>query len=427
MADVRPFRALRYAPGLDLAAAVCPPFDIISPDQQRALHERSSYNAIHVELADNSDGRRYERAAKTLAAWRSEGTLRQDRDPAFYVYDQRFDWDGKTYIRRAVFARVRLAAWEEGVVLPHEQTFGGPKEDRLQLLRAIRTNTSPVFLIYRDRERQIGTLLAQAAVAEPAAEVAADDGQRHTLWRVDDPAATAALISAFGSETLYVADGHHRYETALGYRDECRKAATQWTGEEPENFVFVALAAAADPGLLVLPIHRVTAAEGPLQAVLQRLGKLFVIERVSSLETLATRISELGVEVPGFGLVSAESDNVFLLTVADREAIDSLMPKEQSASWRRLGYAIANYAILQHGLALEEARMSDYNTLWFTEDAGDATKDVREGPGRYAVLMNPVPVGGVLDVADAGERMPQKSTFFYPKMPTGLVFNPLDG
>jgi uncharacterized protein (DUF1015 family) len=425
VADVRPFRALRYAPDLDLAAALCPPFDIISPDQQRALHERSPYNAVHVELAmDAGDGSRYQLAAETLRRWRDDGTLLRDGKPAFYLYDQQFERDGVPYSRRLIFARLRLETWNKGIVLPHEETFGAPKEDRLRLLRAIHTNTSPVFLIYRDHDRGIEALLERPASGRPVAEFAGDDGQRHAVRRIDEPRTIEALSAAFELETLYIADGHHRYETALGYRDERRAAAPDWTGDEPENFALVALAAASDPGLLILPIHRVTAAGVPIEEALRRLNGLFRVEPQASLEALTARLSAGGAS--HVGLLSAESVEPYLLSVSDPKAVDALLPGDRSAAWRSLDYAIVNHAILRHVLGLEEAQMSDYDTLWFTEDAAEAERDVRSGRARYTVLVNPVPVTRVLDVADSGQRMPQKSTFFYPKVPTGLVFNPLE-
>ena len=425
MADVRPFRPLRYAPGLDLSKAICPPFDIISPEQQRTLHERSPYNAVHIELAYDSNGDRYQRAAEALKHWREDGTLLRDEQPAFYLCDQQFEREGISYRRRLIFARLRLEPWDRVIVLPHEQTFGAPKEDRLRLLRAIRTNTSPVFLIYRNDGRQVEPLLEGPGSAPPSAEFTGDDGQTHTLRRVDDPRAIETLTSAFEREILYVADGHHRYETALAYRDERRAAASAWTGEEPENFALVALASSGDRGLLVLPIHRVTAADVPLSEALDRMQGLFSVEKLPSLDLIEARLAEARAK-PAFGLASAESDDLYLLTMAEAKTVDRLLPQDRSAAWRNLDYAIANHVILQQVLGLEESQMSDYNTLWFTEDAAEAVRDVRGGRARFALLMNPVPVTGVLDVADAGERMPQKSTFFYPKVPTGLVFNPLE-
>ena len=426
MADVRPFRALRYAPGLDLGGAICPPFDIIPPEQQRALHQRSPFNAIHIELAEGEDGSRYQRAAETLSRWRDDGALLRDDTPAFYLYDQQFEREGAPFRRRLIFARLRLEAWDKGIVLPHEQTFGAPKEDRLRLLRAIHTNTSPVFLIYRDHDRGIEALLDAPASQAPTAEFTGDDGQVHTLRRIDDPRTIDGLAAAFELETLYIADGHHRYETALGYRDERSAGAQDWTGAEPENFALVALTAAADPGLLILPIHRVTSGGIPLNEALSRMEDLFDVEPQPSIEALTSGLAAFDRAHSSFGFASADSEGLFLLTVADPAAVDALLPQERSQDWRSLDYAVANHVILRHVLGLDEEQMSDYSPLWFTEDTNAAVNDVRSGRARYAVIMNPVPVTRVLDVADSGERMPQKSTFFYPKVPTGLVFNPLE-
>lgn len=421
--DVRPFRALRYSRALDLAEVLCPPFDTISPQEQKALHDLSPYNAVRIELALGEGDERYRSAAAALRRWRAEGVLEQEPNPCFYLYDQRFEHGGRTYVRRAIFARLRLEPWGDGV-LPHEHTFGGPKEDRLRLLRATRLNASPVFLIYRDRAGEVGSVLARAASRPPEAAFVTSDGQGHELRVMRDEAEITALQGALAAETLYVADGHHRYETALGYRDECRAAKASWTGREPENFVLAALSAASDPGLLVLPIHRVTTAGPPLAQALARLGPLFDVVADLSLELVAQRLA--GVGVAAFGLAAAEAAGLHLLTLGDKAAVDAVLPQERSTRWRELDYAIANYAILRYGLGLTEAEMSDYKTLWFTEDAGEAVGAVREGRARYAVLMRPVPVAQILDVADAGERMPQKSTFFFPKVPTGLVFNSLE-
>jgi uncharacterized protein (DUF1015 family) len=420
---VRPFRALRYSPDIDLAKAVCPPFDVISPEEQRVLHGRSPYNAVHVELAENVGGSRYERAALTLRKWLEGGILMRDPSPAFYVYQQQFEYHGRSYTRIKLFARLRLEPWSTGTVLPHEQTFGAPKEDRLKLLRATRLNSSPVFLIYRDRKSEIQSIL-NAATAHPVAEFQDYDGQKHALQRLDEPRAATALRDAFKGETLYIADGHHRYETALAYREERKAAVSLWTGEEPENFVLVALTAAGDPGLLVLPIHRLTAAPAPLEDTFRRLVRIFDIEtQAGDVQALAESVRQRGRLLPTFGLVSAESPDLYLLSLSDPAAADALMPAGRSPAWRRMDYAIANHVIIQHGMGVTESQMSDYSVVWFSEDAAEAARQVREGRARYAVLVNPVPLKKLLDLADAGERMPQKSTFFYPKVPTGIVFN----
>jgi len=408
-----------------MALCICPPFDVISADEQQALHERSPANAIRIELAYDEGGDRYRHAAETLSRWKSQRTLIQDEPPAFYLYKQQFGHGEHRYTRRMLFARLRLAPWQAGQVLPHEQTFGGPKEDRLKLLEATRLNTSPVFLVYRDRSSGVKEALRHIVRTNGALDFAGLDGQHHALTRIDDPASLARLTELFAGETLYVADGHHRYETALGYRDRQRASASAWTGEEGDNFAMVALTAADDPGLLVLPIHRVTSVPAPLAEVLRRIETIFDVSRHASVRALEGVLTQT--EAGAFGLVSAESQEVMLLRLRDTRAADQWLPQERSAEWRKLDYAIANHVILQHCLNIPERSMHDYSHVWFTEDAGKAEADVRGGKACHAVLLNPVSVQGVLDVADSGETMPQKSTFFYPKAPTGLVFNSLDG
>lgn len=425
MADVRPFRALRYSPQIDLSHVICPPFDIISPEQQQVLHDRDPHNAVRIELAIPNGGDRYEAAAAALASWRTEGAVSVDGSPAYYLYEQRFDHSGRTFTRRMLFARVRLEPWSAGVVLPHEQTFGAPKEDRLRLLRSINLQASPIFMIYRDTARNIDGVLNIAAQQPPNANFESDDRQAHTLRLIDDADSVAALRNAFETETLYIADGHHRYETLLGFRDEVRAKAHDWTDDEAPNFAMAALAAAADPGMLVLPIHRITAGGAAWADVSRRLGAIFKIERLDSLDALSTALGRA--EGQAWGLLASDEPAPVLLTVADAKSLDALLPQDRSPAWRALDYSIANHAIMRHALGLTDGQMTNYASVWFSEDAADAERDVRSGLARYAVILNAVPVNTVLDLAEDGERMPQKSTFFYPKVPTGLVFNPLDG
>ncbi|HUF53082.1 MAG TPA: DUF1015 domain-containing protein [Dehalococcoidia bacterium] len=425
MADVYPFRALRYDPSLDLASIVCPPFDTISQELQRELYARSEYNAVRIELAESSGAGRYKSATNTLSRWMNNRILRRDKIPAFYLYRQSFPYGGKTYERRLLFARLRLVPWSDGVVLPHEQTFGGPKEDRIQLMRAARINSSPVFLFYRDDDDQIhGLVSAGEQQQAPVADFKTADGQRHQLLRLDEPETIERLTHAFEDEKLYIADGHHRYETALAYRDETQAAASEWRGDEPENFVMVALIDYNDPGMLVLPFHRMTKVETPLAEAHGRIEGLFDLSQVPGDAPDLTAALDAAGDGLAIGLVTAEG--MYLLTPRDAAAIDALMPQERAPEWRALDYAIVNQVLLQHCLGLTEERMKDYDAVKFTEDAEKAVAAVRTGAANYALVMRPLPVERVLALADLGERMPQKSTFFYPKVPTGVVFNLLE-
>ncbi len=425
MADVQPLRAIRYAPDIGLSRAICPPFDTISPDEHKRLHKLSPHNAVRLELP-RADGDPYQAAAKTLREWLKRGTLIRDEAPAFFVYQQEFRYAGETRQRRTLFGRLRLEPWDQGTVLPHEQTFTAPKEDRSRLLQSLRLNTSPVFLVYPNSQQQVAPLVARAASDRPTVEFADDGGLSHALWRLDDLHLAAAIAHGLSTERLYVADGHHRYETALAYRDEQLGASTTThSRDQPENFVLAALAAADDPGLLVLPIHRLVDVDVPLQRALDSLASLFEVETRPSLADLMRDMRDRGRTASAFGLVAADTPDFHLLTLFDPAAAESHLPSERPPIWRRLDAAIASHLILHHALGLSDSQMEDIRTVWYGEDAEAVVAEVRRGRARYGLLLNPVSPRRILAVADAGERMPQKSTFFYPKLPTGLLFYPL--
>ncbi len=418
MADLQPLEVIRYAPNVDLARVVCPPFDTIAPKDQRRLYDRSPHNAVRLELPKDK-GDPYKAAAKTLSQWLKKGTLVRDETPAFYAYQQEFAYGGESYRRRLLFGRLRLEPWDSGTVLPHEGTFRAPKEDRLKLLHSLRLNTSPIFLVYPDPQRQVIPLIARAAAVPPIVQFSDEDGFAHSLWRIDDPHVVATISRGLEKQKLYVADGHHRYETALAYREE------RQSGDGRESFVLVALAAADDPGLLVLPIHRLVDVDLPVENVLKLFDTLFEVESRPSLADLLRDMADRGRMVNSFGLVAADSPDLYLLTLVDPEAAEPYLPSDRSPTWRRLDATIATSVILRHGLGLSDVQLEDIRTVWYGEDAESAVAEVRQGRARYAVLLNPISPQRVMAIADGGERMPQKSTFFYPKIPTGLLFHPL--
>ena len=286
MAEIRPFRGLHYADA-DLSALVCPPFDVISPEEQRRLYERSPFNAVRLEYGetqpdDTPSSNRYTRAAATLREWLQSGVLVRDDAPALYVDDQQFTHEGRLLTRRSLFARVRLHDWDEGPVRPHEHTLSRPKEDRLQLLRACRLNISPILSLYRDDDAEVRDALEAACHGASLLATAEASGERHAVHRIVDEAALERLGPLLRDKTFYVIDGHHRYETALAYRNERRSQAQAWTGDEPENFVLMALIAREDPGVVVLPTHRLlkdVALPADFVALLER---DFAVEDVSA-------------------------------------------------------------------------------------------------------------------------------------------------
>jgi uncharacterized protein (DUF1015 family) len=437
LADVRPFRGLRYRPGVaaNLADLLAPPFDVISPETQRFLLRRHPANVVRLELGeertdDTPNDNRYTRAGATLDRWLAEGILTVDAEPAFYLYDQEFFQGGRLLHRRSLLARVRLEPWAKGVVRPHEHTLIAPKEDRLQLLRHCRTSFSPVFALYRDSDGRLGAAASQAASAAPLAQTREPGGEAHTLYSLADEASIGAISDLFRDRTLYIADGHHRYETALAYREERR--AADWSGEEPENFVFMALTAAEDAGLVVLPIHRVIRLPAIPDDLPARFEGLFLVEDLGPVRTgvplrdALARLSEAGSRGPAYVAVGPGPDRMRLLVARDPEALRASLPPGTPPVWRALDVALLQYAVLEGLLGIDAARLARGDALEYTEDAAEALRAVASGRVPLAFLVNATPVEQILAAADAGERMPQKSTFFYPKLATGLVMYPLD-
>jgi uncharacterized protein (DUF1015 family) len=437
LTDLRPFPALRYRPEAvgDLGAVLSPPYDVISPEEQLALYDRSPYNVVRLEHGlqqanDTPEDNRYTRAAATLKDWLATGVLRKDDSASFYVYQQTFEHEGQRPQRRALFARVRLEEWSSGAVLPHEHTMAPPKEDRLQLLRHCRVNTSPLFVLYRDAEGAVGRILDEAAAGEPLVDASDPTGQRHRLSAVRDPGAIEAISRHFRDRPTYMADGHHRYETALAYREERRAAAKAWSGEESDNFALMALTAAEDPGLVVRPIHRLANPPSLPDDLAGLLGRFFTVEELvldghdaASLIGLIAARAEGG--TPAFALIGPEAGHALLLTLDKREEALSLLPTGASPAWRSLDVSLLHHVVFGELLGIDpESR--DQSLVTYCDYAEETMQAVASGRYRLGVLLNATRVEQIMAVADAGERMPHKSTYFYPKLPAGLVMNPLD-
>ncbi len=440
MAEIRPFRGLRYEAGQvgDLAGMIAPPFDAISLDEQRALYARSPYNIVRLEYGEAHDddceeNNRYTRAAATLAQWLASGVLVQDERPAFYVYDQEFEHGRARYRRRALLTRVGLEEWAKGTIRPHEHTLAQPKEDRLRLLRACRANLSPVFALYRDPQGVVSSALQDAVSSRSPVAVAEQARERHTLWPLSEERVQRWLEQQFAPASLYIADGHHRYETALTYRAERRAAAASWTGQEAENFVLAGLTAAEDPGLLILPIHRLMQLPQVDESILERLRQYLTVDEVTPAQSygeaaphgLLELVAERGRSTSAFGLCWP-GERLFLLTVEDPQGLVARLCPECPTLWRTLDVAVLEFALLGTILGIDPRPIEEGGTVAITTAAHEACQEVRAGHYSAAFLLNPVPVEKVLAVADAGQRMPPKTTFFHPKLATGLVINRLD-
>ncbi|MEK7848605.1 MAG: DUF1015 domain-containing protein [Chloroflexota bacterium] len=405
MVEVRPFRGLRYSPQAvpALGEVLCPPYDVISQEKQAACVARNDYNVIHLELGEGGGGEeRYARAARTLREWQQRGVLVRDTEPAFYLCHHHFLFQGCWHRRRGVVAAVGLAG---GGIMPHEGTLLKPREDRLRLLHTTRTQISPIFVLYDDPSHQVAALLDRAAQGPPLVEAAVEE-EKHLLWRLAQPEAVARLGGLLGAAPLIIADGHHRFESALAYRREQAAA-----GKGAWDYAMMVLVATDDPGLVVLPVHRLVRGLEPgwLAGLEGRLAASFEVERVPSQgmapEALVALLGkgEIGV----LGLAPG-----WLLRLRYK---GSLPPPPPPAR----GSLSVN---LLHGLVLEGA--AGAQTV-YTHEAAEAVG--RLGEFQMACLVPALSPADIYQVARAGERLPGKSTYFHPKLPTGLVLFPVEG
>ena len=405
---------------------IAPPYDVVTPHDVQELRARSPYNIAHVESGANGGERYYEDAAATLHRWRAEGVLQRDETASYYLYEQRSVVQRAVLTRRCFFARLRLHPPEDGLVRPHEATMAAPVRDRLELLRATATNVSPIFGMFDDPSGAVRAAFEVAARRPPDLEAGGAEGeQRHRLWTVTDEAQLRALTAAVRASVVTIADGHHRYRTALAYAQERPSEAAGW--------VLAGLVAADDAGLLILPTHRLVKVDRLPADFLERLAALYVVENITPKSWDGTAVDRLWGRVRAnargpttFGAIGIEQQQLYVLTARSAAAIDGAMPPQWSPASRSLDVTILTETVLRPLLGIDQATLDAGERVDFTEDIQEAWRRTESGEFRLAFLVNPVRVEQVSAVADAGELMPQKSTFFYPKLPTGLVLNPLD-
>jgi len=434
--DIRPFRALRYDLSSvgDAARVVAPPYDVIGAAQRRRLIDRHPANVVRLDVPMDEPGDepddRYRRAARTLAGWRSDGTLRKDPHPSVYVYEQTYRVPGTAVERtqRGFFARLRLEAFgPSSGVLPHERTMTGPKEDRYKLLRATGVNTSPVVGLFEDAAGTTGRRLATAADRLAEVDVTDDDGAVHRLWSVpadgEDASAdlAAALITAASAGPVTIADGHHRYETALRYRDERRM--TRSCEEDPAfDYLLMLFLESTGEALTVLPTHRlVTGLGGDAATLVERAAELFEVTPVADAGELVRRFEGIGLAAGGEGRFGVWTRSGGALLRARRSAFTPLLPSG-GAALRGLDVTLLG-ATLER-LATIDAAAVAAGAVSYTKSAAEAVAAVDAGTADAAFLLEGTPVASIAAVARDGDVMPQKSTYFYPKALTGLVINP---
>ena len=433
MADVRPFRGLRYNTEIvgELANIVSPPFDTIPPELQRSLHLRSPYNVVRLEAgerlpSDTDQDNRYTRSAALFADWMDKAIMVREESSAFYLVQHTFRSRDREMSRLELMARVRLEEYERRVVLPHEYTRDEDKRDRLALMEACNANFSPIMCLYRDRERKLSSTFRLVMARPPIMDFADAGDQGYRVWKIDDQEQIDGISEALVSRPLYIADGHHRYETALTYRDRTRpgRVGEQDGGDEAFNFMMMSLVEFDDPGLMVLPYHRVlgSLSDETLARVRDRLSAFFDSESLpgggaAGLEKFLDEIELRGKDRLVMGLLDpGVSDRYRLLTQKRGVARDEWSPIGDSEAW------ILEEQVLKPILGDSLGKCIDY-----VHDSDEASKRVSGGEFQMGFFLKPFPLDLFETIMDVGQRLPPKATFFYPKLPTGLVINLLDG
>ncbi|MFQ5840649.1 MAG: DUF1015 domain-containing protein [Candidatus Methylomirabilales bacterium] len=429
MAIVLPFRGIHYDPARvgEMVKVVSPPYDVIGEGERADYHRRSPYNVVRLILGEDRPGdgeteNRYLRARRYFHTWVREGILVRDEHPAFYLYQQDYAWQRGTQRRRTgLIGMVRLEEYASRVIFPHERTFAGPKADRLRLMQTLPVDLEQLFAFYPD-EGAVQRLLIPPAT--PALFDFADErGIRHRLWHLDESDRLRALTTALTDRPLFIADGHHRYETALAYRSEVRSSRPRpGRGAPASDYVMMTLVGTSDEGLTILPTHRLLPpGRLSMRELLDKLVPHFTVEDrpldpTRDVVKLLGEVEDRGRQGHVFGLY-AGGDVCYLLTLKDPTTVRGLLGPDHSEAFCRLDVVILHRLVLEHLIGIVDER-----SVAFTQDPGHAVARVQAGEAAAAIFLNPTPVENVMAVAQAGERMPPKSTFFYPKILSGLVF-----
>jgi len=428
MPEIEPFRALRFdiTEVGDLSDVVCPPYDVIDADFQKRLHEKSPHNIVRLEYGMEAPGDapgndKYARAAASLVEWIRSGVLTSEPQAAFYLYEQEYDVEGQKFQRRGFFSRVRLEPFGTGKIFPHEQTLSGPKADRLNLFTATRTNLSPIFGLYPDEANSVLAAL-EHGVKDRTPITAIDHlGVVNRLWPVTDEATLTQVRGLIADKPVFIADGHHRYETGLNYRNALEKEGKLKGHDDPANFCLMALVSMSDPGLLILPTHRLISGLGAIdsETLAKKLEGQFEIKPFGAGPDAARAAWDF-IESSGdqsrLGFGTAADGKWFVASLKDDARMDALCP-DHSAEWRGLGVSILRELVLKDILNAESTAKIKYVHLM---------SEVLEDKGHeIAALVPPATMEHVRSIASGGETMPPKSTYFYPKILTGLVVNPL--
>lgn len=421
MTNITPIQGLRLSPGLDYSQIITQPYDVINPELQEKYYEKSPFNIIRLEYGkslpgDNNFNNKYIRAARTFQEWLEKGILYQEEKPALYFYDQYFSQEGRKYLRRGLFCGVELSPFHEGNIIPHEETMDKPKADRLELMNYCEANFSPIFGLYRDKKMFIENLGEKVKKrSSPVIDFTDDEGQTHRIWAVTDPEEIAVVRRFFQEKKIFIADGHHRYETALQFYQQKRKETVDL---KKYNHVLMALVNIYDEGLLSFPTHRlVLHSDIETGDLLSNLEKNFILHDLGKPEDK----KQFQAAMENFFKPGKEEEISLGLYTAERKLLGLKLKNTNHFSFPMLDSFVLQELILETIFGLGEAERKDQSNLVYLKDECEAKEYIDSGKARYVFFLNRPPIEKIIDLAEKGIRMPQKTTYFYPKMITGLI------
>lgn len=436
MAIIKPFRGLRYNQGVvaNLSSVMTPPYDVISHQEQERYYQIHPNNIIRLDFGkdlpgDTEETNKYTRAAEFLSAWRKNGTLKQEDAPAIYIYDQEFFSGNRWLTRRGFIALVKLEPFDKGSIYPHEQTLPGPKADRLKLTQSCHAHLSSIFALFPDEDNEIDADLLAMTSTKPEVDFVDDTGVKNRLWVIKEKQAIDRLVAGMKEKPLFIADGHHRYETALVYKAQMEKENGNPRGELPSDYVMMVCVSMNNNGLKILPAHRCVRniQDYRLDRILPLLQESFRIELLGKGCSVTDCLSRLDEESEGyvFLMYAGQEDTFYKLCLINEKSVDKVFA-EDHPEWRHLDAGILHGVIINRilGIASDDVTVKDY--VKYVKDEADAVSLVRSGQYQLAFFLRPTRIEQVKEIAMARKVMPPKSTYFYPKLITGIVINSLN-
>ncbi len=432
MANVKPFLGLRYDTSVvgTLKNVTTPPYDIISPEEQEN-YSKNEHSIIHLELGktfetDTELNNRYTRANDALTDWMEKGVLKYEDAPAYYLYEELFSLpDGTVKSLKGILSAVELVPFSEKVILPHEETLSKAKADRFQLMEKTHANFSPIYFLYMDEKKTVNQIIAEISKTAPTESFKTEDGITHNMWVIKDEAVCAKIEASFADKQLFIADGHHRYETALNFRNKLAEEVPGFDKNHEGNYIMAFAVEMDDPGLVVLPTHRIVQnlESFSIDDTLTKLSENFTVEKHTSNDVTkdAENLLLKNTDIPSFVFYTGKEE-FYLLTLKNKDAMAEKLP-EKSDAYRGLDVSVLHTLILDSIFGIDTVNMANQKNLVYTKFSDEAIAQVANGNAQCSFLLNATKVRQIKDVSLLNEKMPQKSTYFYPKLITGLVIH----